>query len=282
MLTIRTLQADDLDFAWQLSSAAGWNQTGADWRRFLQLAPQGCFLASSGSQRVGTVTTCQFGSVGWIGMMLVDDAWRRRGIGRALMQRALEYLDSRGARTVRLDATHLGAPLYQRLGFVTQFRLQRYAGRVLREDRRDEERRVRVFQTADQAAIAALDQQIVGYDRQGLLDALWRCDADRCRVLESDDGLVGYVASRAGRLAAFVGPCIATRDRWGALLLQQALADYQGQEVFVDVPEANRCAAGVVQSAGLLPAREFQRMARGEQEIENLEGLFASSGPEMG
>ena len=50
-------------------------------------------------------------------MVLVDESMRQHGIGTALVEQAVEVLDRRGAETVRLDATPLGKPLYERLGF---------------------------------------------------------------------------------------------------------------------------------------------------------------------
>jgi len=51
-----------------------------------------------------------------------------KGIGKALMTHAIEYLDRRGARSIRLDATALGRPLYEKLGFAWEFTLARFVG----------------------------------------------------------------------------------------------------------------------------------------------------------
>src|SRR3954447_22763141 len=97
----------------RLKGQAGWNQLESDWRRLLDLQPDGCFVAEIDGAAVGTVTTCRFGPVAWVAMMLVGEAFRGRGIGRDLMLRALAELDGQGVRSVRLDATPLGRPLYE-------------------------------------------------------------------------------------------------------------------------------------------------------------------------
>jgi len=63
----------------RLKEQVGWNQLEADWRRLLELQPDGCFFAELGGVPLGTVTTCRFGAVAWIAMMLVDEAYRRQG-----------------------------------------------------------------------------------------------------------------------------------------------------------------------------------------------------------
>jgi GNAT superfamily N-acetyltransferase len=83
----------DVPLGMRLKEQAGWNQTEADWRRFLDLEPEGCFVAELDGQPVGTTTTCVFGSVAWVGMVLVDPAVRGRGVGRSLMKHALDWLD---------------------------------------------------------------------------------------------------------------------------------------------------------------------------------------------
>src|SRR5215216_3234927 len=120
------MTAADVASGLRLKEQAGWNQLEADWRRLLDLQPDGCFVAEVDGAVVGTVTTCRFGPVGWVAMMLVDEALRGRGIGRALMVRALEDLDAHGVRSVRLDATPLGRPLYESLGFVAEATFARF------------------------------------------------------------------------------------------------------------------------------------------------------------
>src|SRR6266851_2805185 len=107
MTHIRLMTVTDLPLGLRLSSQAGWNQTEADWRRFLDLQPDGCFVAEWDGTPVGTTTTSIFGSVAWIAMVLVDESVRGRGIGTALMRHALDFLDRCGIPTIRLDATPL-------------------------------------------------------------------------------------------------------------------------------------------------------------------------------
>ena len=72
-----------------LCRAAGWNQIEADWRRFLDLQLDGCFVAELDGASVGTTTTCVFGRVAWVAMALVAEAVRGRGVGAALLGAAL-------------------------------------------------------------------------------------------------------------------------------------------------------------------------------------------------
>ena len=57
-------------------------------------------------------------------MMLVDPAYRGRGLGARLLERAMTALPP--TLPIRLDATPLGRPLYQRFGFEDEVVLSRH------------------------------------------------------------------------------------------------------------------------------------------------------------
>src|SRR4051812_37831517 len=116
MITLRPMTGADLPLLLRLRAQARWNQTEADLRRFLDLSDDGGFVSQFAGEPVGTVCTFVFGSTAWIAMVLVDEAMRGRGIGAALMRHALAHLNRIGVERIRLDATPLGRPVYEKLG----------------------------------------------------------------------------------------------------------------------------------------------------------------------
>jgi predicted N-acetyltransferase YhbS len=281
---IRRMTADDVPDAMRLAQQAGWNQIEADWRRFLAMQPDGCFVAERQSHCVGTVVTCIFDPVAWIAMLLVDGVQRGQGLGRALIQHALTHLDQQGIPTIRLDATSLGLPLYKKLGFSPQFELARYAGVAARA--RDYSQSVgapatRQIQQADAERIARLDTSATNTDRRRFLERLFAERPDAGRVVEESGDIMGYMAMRSGRCALQLGPCIASMTAGPAILANAATA-VAGQPVFIDVPTLNSPAIEFAQSMGLKIERTFVRMCRGRTVCEDLSRLWASSGPELG
>ena len=78
-MRVRLMTRADVPFADSLRALAGWNQTVDDWKCFLALEPDGCFLAEWNGAPVGTATTTVYGpELAWIGMALVHPDFRRR------------------------------------------------------------------------------------------------------------------------------------------------------------------------------------------------------------
>ena len=52
-IRVHRMQAEDVAQADSLRHLAGWNQTEAEWNRFLQLESHGCFVAQLDGRAVG-------------------------------------------------------------------------------------------------------------------------------------------------------------------------------------------------------------------------------------
>lgn len=82
------------------------------------------FVAESDGDVVGMVTLCFFttltGLKAFVDHLVVDPAWRRRGIARALMQHAIGQAAAAGASRIDLTANSekdAARSLYESLGF---------------------------------------------------------------------------------------------------------------------------------------------------------------------
>lgn len=269
---------DDLELGLRLSRQAGWNQTESDWLRLMNMEPQGCFVAELNGCSVGTTTTCIFDKVAWIAMVLVDKESRGRGVGTRLLKHSLNYLDGREVRTVRLDATHLGRPIYEKLGFVPEYELARFAGTV---------QPGKTWQVVTEAMpelfadMIEFDRQMTGTNREKMLSRLFKEFSQNTRILTLDDKIDGFVTMRPGANAIQIGPCTAGIN-FGTALLYDALHRCEGKDVFVDIPTGNVPAVKIAKSSGLKIQRRFTRMCRGERIEDSVESIWASSGPEKG
>jgi GNAT superfamily N-acetyltransferase len=284
VIEIRLMNARDLPLGMRLKDQAGWNQTEADWRRLLDLQPAGCFVAELDGVPVGTTAVCTFGPVAWVAMVLVEESVRGRGIGTALMEHALAFLDRQSVRTVRLDATSLGRPVYEKLGFVEEYLLHRYAG-VLppagEAAARPGDGTVSAARPEHLDGVFEVDRAVTVTDRRSLLQRLFSERPEAGRVVTREDQVLGYLSWRPGSKAVQIGPCVARGDA-GPLLLADAWRRHAGQRVFIDIPADNPAAVAAATAQGLTAQRPLLRMCRGPRLGERCTEIWASSGPEKG
>jgi GNAT superfamily N-acetyltransferase len=288
MIHIRHMTAADLPFAMRLKEQAGWNQVEADWRRFLDMQPDGSFVAELAGTPVGTTVACIFGDVAWVAMVLVEATVRGRGVGTALMRHALDFLDEHQVPSIRLDATPLGQPIYEKLGFRPEYTLSRYDG-VLAASSTDgaaaaNMQHVTTAARADDDLLLALDRSVTGADRRKFLVRLFRERPQDVRLIagpDENDRVAGVLAARGGGTAVQLGPGLGDGDA-AAVLLADAAVRHTGKRIYLDVPQPNEPAIRLAESLGLTVQRALVRMCRGNPVREDTQRLFASSGPELG
>jgi|SRR5579875_3730217 len=278
-MKLRIMTAADVPAGMRLKDLAGWNQAPADWRRFLENSPRGCFVAEVDGRVVGTTATIVYeGRVAWIGLVLVDPDFRGRGIGTRLLERAIEHLDGLGVPNIKLDATPQGRPIYEKLGFRPEYEIERW---VLA--RRVPELSGAVAQRAACEKVLRLDGEIFGADRSGLLHSLAEDAPEFVLVADADEEITGYAFGRHGMPADHLGPWMARDAEAAQLLLDRFLRVSSVETIIVDALKARAFVADLLRTRGFRVLRPLTRMVRGPNEFPGKpELLCAILGPEFG
>ena len=283
-IEIRLLGERDTAEAMRLKEAAGWNQTEDEWRRLLRLSPRGCFAATVGGRVVATTTTTRYGrALAWVGMVLVDPGFRRKGIATMLVRAALDSLEAEGVETLKLDATPAGAPVYESLGFEAELRIERWKGTA--GGRTSES--VTPFDGVTPQLfkkVLELDRRAFGADRSELLKAL---SDEACATPSLCVGggrhLRGYALARRGSHATYVGPVVAEEVETAAFLLDDVLGRLGDVQVYVDLNTTFEGGARELAARGFIKQRELIRMRRGKKSSAGTSrSVFAIAGPEVG
>lgn len=91
-------------------------------------------VAEDDGEVVGVLTGQRTGDRGWIGQLGVRDAWRRRGVGAALLRQAFATFARRGFTEALLSVDSENATgatrLYERVGMRSKFRFDFYEKRL--------------------------------------------------------------------------------------------------------------------------------------------------------
>ena len=265
---LRLLNSGDLAAAFELSASAGWNQTVEDWSMLMELAPEGCFGIEADGRLVSTTTLVCYGQrLAWIGMVLTNAEYRGRGFARRLLAEALDRADSMGVKTVKLDATDQGRPLYEKLGFSSEQAIERWT----RTGSPGLTRSAHKFHRY----VHDLDREAVGVDRSELLEML----SKRSDIYKSANG---FLFSRDGRTARYLGPCVASDGPAAQALISELIDASPQDRWFWDLFPANRDAVAIASKLGFVRQRCLTRMTRGRPLLGRNDMVYAIAGFELG
>jgi len=266
--TIRMLTVDDVSGALQLSTLAGWNQTAQDWRLLLDLSPDGCFAVEASGRVVATASLLCYGNrLGWVGMVLTHPEYRHRGFAKRLFVRVLDDADNRGIKTLKLDATDQGQPIYERYGFKAEQQVERWF--------RPGGDKKRSSACSDFSDWRDLDTIAFGADRTQVLAKLQQ----EGKLFTNPDA---YLLTRPGRIAAYLGPCVAKSRDAARDVLVQAISDSDASGIFWDLLPSNQDALELAGELGFSPQRHLVRMFRGDKLRGRDELIYAIAGFELG
>src|SRR5262245_5279552 len=262
-LVCREMTPADLASAIELCRTAGWNQLDRDWEQFLALNPKSSCVAIIEDRVVGTVTTVGYEDrFGWIGMMLVEPALRRQGIGTRLMNEAFQLLADQS--TIRLDATPNGREVYRKLDFVDEYGLSRMQTVVSANISSDMNHSARPMAWDDLPMVFEIDNVTFGADRRALLAWVFECTPGYAWVVEENKRVAGYCFGRHGFNFEQIGPVVAENDRIASQLVSACLSGQTGRPFVIDVPHRHITWLRWLESIGFKEQRSFMRMYRGE------------------
>ncbi|WP_110684938.1 GNAT family N-acetyltransferase [Salinicola aestuarinus] len=249
-LGYRRFETADLDDALTLSQRLGWPHRREDWAQMLEVG-SGLALRSETGALVGTGFCIDQGAMATLGLIVVDDAWQGRGLGREMMERLMQLA---GERPVSLVATTAGAPLYRKMGFETCGLVCQYQG-VIEPTAGPTSPALRRFGPEDREALLSLapDNAVHGLAVNSALEGV---------LLDNSGEIEGVALWRAFGRGYHIGPVLADSASTTRALIEALLAAHPGDFVRLDLvdPPADDT---WLQAAGLRCVDRVEQMHRG-------------------
>ena len=255
---LRRLTLDDVVAGARLTAVAfGGEPREARLRRYLQLDPEGWFGLEDAGELVALGGAVRFGALAWLGLMVVDRARQRQGLGRTVASAAIDWATAQGCSTIHLIATPAGAPLYRQLGFVPDGESHELSGVPRPRPAADGPASVRAWRPEDTEEVASFDAPAFGASRSRLLATYAREFSRSAWVARDDRGRIcGFILVQEDT----VGPWCAVDDRVAGQLLDVAV---RGITRAFRVGALDEVAAGLLAQRGFSPARPLPRMRLG-------------------
>jgi len=258
-LRLRDMTPEDLAASQALSSEAQWPHRLEDWD--LMLSVGFGVVAERDGRIVGTTMAWPYGAdAATLGMVIVSQACRGEGVGRKLMDSVMERL---GERTILLNATEDGTPLYRKLGYEPVGTIHQHQGAAFSVPvaRLRKGERVRPLGASDAAAVIELDRRATGLQRAELMTAVLK--SGQGVILDRGGEAVGFALFRRFGRGYVVGPVVSP-DRDGAkALISHWLGSNAGMFIRVDTPGDSGLSAWL-EEMGLKEVDRVTTMVRGE------------------
>lgn len=254
----RPMTQADLPAAHGLSSQLDWPHRLEDWG-LLHRVFKG-FVATVDDRLIGTAFACPQGNFATIGLVVVNPDFQGQGIGRLLMELAL---DACQPGTPILNASVAGAPLYLSQGFVEFGTIEQRQGlaRAVALEPLAEDEHLRALCEQDQVRQLALANAGSGLDRSALFAQL-HDTVEHTAGIETDGQLQAFALLRRAGRGHCIGPVIAQNTRQARHLITTLLAQIPNQFVRIDVPmDSGLCEWLTL--AGLEPVDRVTQMALG-------------------
>ena len=283
LTTESPLTANELSDVEALVSEAGWNQTGADWRIFLDLGHVYAVRNNDARVIASAATLPHDGKFAWISMVLVSAEYRRQGLASRLMRRCIDDLTAAGLTPV-LDATPDGRAVYRALGFKDIWGYHRMALRAPQALPSALDERIEVHSITDSVwpSLCDYDAAAFGARRDAMLSRL-RGRLPQGELYAARGGkITGLLMGRDGRSANQLGPLIADDDETAMALLQRAVSAITAP-IYLDIADDKSRLRGWLETIGFTDIRPLTRMMLGSsRRFDDPERTYAVAGPEFG
>lgn len=277
-ISIRTFSDSDLERADIILQTAF--QRPGSWlgelRLMRALQPTGAFLAHYREAPAGVVFSLMYPDFTYIGPLGVSPDFQRLGVGFALMENLLDWLDQQGVMRVALDASPTGQPIYEKMGFIACDQVNIF----------QRQRSGLTFQLSDGIQrlthqnldlITVTDKKTFGTDRSRLLHALLEVYPQRSFFLEDKQG---YFIAQENR----IGPWVSQTKGAAELLIQAALSlPFDNDPISVIVPGENSEAEVLLLQHGFERVRVLRHMVRGStRPAGQRKNVYAQTNPSLG
>src|SRR5664279_1472768 len=124
---LRVISPNEAPAVITLMRKVGWTHPLEQTRQNITWGGEGSFCLAFDERIVCTAIALKYSErLAWIGLVISDPEYQRRGFARRLMNHAMEHLQ--GVESIMLDASTLGFPLYDNMGFQSLYKIHVYMG----------------------------------------------------------------------------------------------------------------------------------------------------------
>lgn len=276
---IRIMNREEVDLAIEWAAKEGWNPGLHDADCFYSADPNGFLIGLLGDEPIATISVVKYGdSFGFLGFYIVRPEYRGKGYGIKIWNAGLKYFEG---RNVGLDGVVAQQDTYKKSGFKLAYRNIRYEGSG--GGNFPEYSKIVKLSTLPFETIDSYDRSFFPANRTQFTKS-WINQAD-CNALGimRNGILAGYGVIRKCHSGYKIGPLFADNPELAESLFLSLKSGIKSSEPFyLDIPEVNRAAVGLVEYYNMKVVFETARMYSREKPDMPLNRIFGVTSFELG
>ena len=269
-MIIRNITKRDLGAIIRLSDQEGWISDLSEFQMFIDLNPLGCFVCVSKHKVIGSIMTFLNEKSAWIGNFLVSKEYRRKGIGKCLFRKVIDYLELRKREQIFLNSSDQGKKLYKKFGFNEIIKVDRWQGEIGNNEYLFK-KEPKFFPDIIEAL--KIDIGLWNDCRFELMSYL--SSSRNLQLSYNSEGFLMY--GKIGKVVT-IGPWeLKSKSKKKAeQLFSVCLSEIKpGFEIFLDVPEVNIIAKEILEKYGFKKIGSTFFMSRGENPKIKFKNIFS-------
>jgi len=276
---ISVMSQNEIQTAISWAQREGWNPGIHDASAFYAADPTGFLVGKYNDQPIATISAVKYGAhFGFIGLYIVKDEFRGNGFGFKIWESAITSL---AGRNIGLDGVLAQQDNYKKSGFKLAHRNIRFSGKSAKNTLSTT--KIIESQHIDFKDIESYDSRFFPEKRSTFLKNWITPENSRTLAIVENSKIVGYGSIRACDRGFKIGPLNAeTSDLAVELFIALTATIPEGSEIFLDVPEPNKCAIQLAQTFGMNPVFETARMYTKDFPQLPLEKIFGITTFELG
>lgn len=257
---LRVMTADEAPAVVNLMQKIGWNHPVEQTKQYIIWGGEGSFCLSFDDDIVTTAIALKYSQrLAWVGLVVSNPDYQRRGFARRLMNHVMHYLSD--VDSIMLDASTLGFPLYDSMGFQSLYKINIYTGAP---QHFKPSPAIRPMIVTDVPIIIDMDSEVNGVPRPQVVNGLF--ESSKGFVATDVGTITGYTFVKTHldtlRLAAWNAQDAATAE--SLLQLGSTLAAEGGYIYHINIPEPNNRANDMALRHNLTNERYVTRMVYGK------------------
>lgn len=265
----------------QWAVAEGWNPGLSDINVARAYDPEAFIALRRNGELLGGGSIFSYeGVCGFMGLFIMREDQRQRGLGNILWQHRRDRLRDRlhPNALVGMDGVLHMVPYYRRGGFEYRYEDVRFQGKAVGQA----SAQCRSMTDEDFTDIAALDKSSFPCDRSDFLQRWLSAPGMKTAVIKDGDKLEAFAALRPAEEGYKFGPVLAYSPEGAREAVAHLMSGIRGKLVQLDVPEINKEAVALAMSFGLEDVFRCAKMCLGGQPALKTSRVFGLTSFEFG